>query len=201
MAIAALVLEYLKALLSPQGVGGVVALVFLSRFQDDIRALMRRVASIKLPGGAEVSAPQLERAESEKTGAKEPPALPAGTAPALPEGLHLTPEQAIVVGEAFRAERAKAYLWEYRYLNYFLVLNTQRVLDWLAGLKERTTYSMYDSWWLPIIPSANERRAIINALEAHHLVILHEGELIEVTPKGREYIAWRGPLPSQLTSA
>jgi len=196
MAIAALVLEYLKALLSPQCVAGIVALVFLWRFRDDIRALMKRVASIKLPGGTELSAPQLERAENEKTAAKEPPALSAGTAPALPGSLHLTPEQASAVAEAFRAEQAKAYLWEYRYLNYFLVRNTQRVLDWLAGLKERTTYGMYDSWWLPIIPSANERRAIVNALQAHHLVILHEGELMEVTPKGREYIEWRGALPA-----
>src|SRR5574337_765786 len=161
MAIAALVLEYLKALLSPQCVAGIVALVFLWRFRDDIRALMKRVASIKLPGGAELSAPQLERAENEKIAAKEPSALSAGTAPALPEGLHLTPEQASAVAEAFRAERAKAYLWEYRYLNYFLVPNTQRVLDWLAGLKERTTYG-----WVPSTCAGDLRGLLMVALRS-----------------------------------
>jgi hypothetical protein len=196
MTIAALVLEYLKVLLSPQCVAGLVAIVFFSRFSADISALMRRVASIKLPGGAEFSAPQLARTAEDRASDKEPPALPAGTAPPLPEGIHLTPEQANAVAETLRAERAKAYLWEYRYLNHFLVPNTQRVLDWLAGLKERTTYGMYDAWWLPIIQNANERRAIINALQAHYLIIIGDGELMEVTPKGREYIEWRGSMAS-----
>lgn len=196
MAVAALVLEYLKALLSPQALACVVAFVFLSYFKDDIRALMRRVASIKLPGGTELSTPQLERAAGDTAATREPPALPAGAAPTLPDGLHLRPEQARIVADAFNSERARAYLWEYRYLNYFLVPSTQRVLDWLAGLKERTTYSTYDAWWLRVVPNPTERRAIINALESHHLVMLHEGDLIEVTPKGHEYIGWRGPLPT-----
>ena len=78
------------------------------------------------------------------------------------------------------------------YLNYFLVPQTQRVLDWLPFLSVRTTISMFDSFWMPIIPEANERKAIINALQSHHLIML-TGELIEVTPKGKEYIKWRGP--------
>ena len=58
--------------------------------------------------------------------------------------------------EFIEAERARAALLEYRYLNYYLVPNTQRVLG--------------------VHTTSN-------------------GELIEVTPKGREYIQWRGPLP------
>ncbi|HEY3383472.1 MAG TPA: hypothetical protein VGK32_17020 [Vicinamibacterales bacterium] len=195
MTVAALVLDYIKALLSPQVVAGVVALAFVLRFGDDIRGLMRRVASIRLPGGTELSTPQLGRTTDDKSASKEPPALTAGAAPTIPEGLHLTPEQATAVTEAFRAERARAYLWEYRYLNYFLVANTQRVLDWLAGLPERTSYEMYDSWWLPVIPNPSERQAIINALQAHYLVMVQDGNhLLEVTPKGREYLTWRGPI-------
>ena len=89
-------------------------------------------------------------------------------------------------------------MWEYRYLNYYLVPATQRVLEWLASLNTRTSYSFFDTLWMPAIPSAEERRAIINALETHHL-IQFQGELIEVTPKGREYIQWRGPLPPPAT--
>ena len=196
METAAIVLEYLKVLLSTQCVCAVVALVFIICFRRDLRALMQRVASIKLPGGTEVSAPQLARTESEKSSTKEPPGVPPGPASPLPEGLHLEPEQAKILGEAFRAERAKAYLWEYRYLNHFLVANTQRVLDWLAGLKERTTISMYDAWWMQFVLNADERRAILSALETHHLIFIHDGDVIEVTPKGREYIGWRGPLAS-----
>jgi hypothetical protein len=58
--------------------------------------------------------------------------------------------------------------------------------------------SLYDSVWLPLIPSAEERRAIITALQAHYLILV-QNELVEVTPKGREYIAWRGPLPQPKT--
>jgi hypothetical protein len=94
----------------------------------------------------------------------------------------------------FDAERARAYLWEYRYLNYFLALQTQHVLDWLASLPSRTSVMLLDTVWLPAIPSVEERRAIIDALQAHYLVQIENG-LIEVSPKGREYIEWRGPLP------
>lgn len=195
MEVTKLVLEYVKLLATPQAIAGIVALVFFRRFHDEIKALIRRVASIKLPGGTELSTPQLERAEAEAT---PPPALPSEPAVNLPAGLHLTPEQVNAITEAFRAERAAAYLWEYRYLNYFLVPNTQRVLDWLASLPERTTYSMYDAWWLPAIPNADERRAIIQALETHSLITV-SGPLLEVTPKGREYSQWRGSLPAPAT--
>ena len=94
----------------------------------------------------------------------------------------------------FSAERARATLWEYRYLNYFLVPRTQHLLTWLAGLPSRTTVSFFHSAWLPLIPDPNERQAIITALHAHELVAISE-ELIEVTPKGRDYIQFRGPLP------
>jgi hypothetical protein len=199
MEIAKLVLEFLKVLLSPQCIAGLVAVIFLTRFRDDLRGLLGRIASIRLPGGAELATPQLKRAENER---EEPAGQPrlAGVEPVtIPEGLHLTPEQAATVGETFRAERAKAFLWEYRYLNYFLVQNTQRVLDWLAGLKERTTVSLYEAWWLPLIPRPEERRAILAALEAHYLIEIQDGELIEVTPKGLEYLQWRGPLPDRQT--
>jgi hypothetical protein len=198
---ATLVLEYLKVLLSPQGVAGIVAIVFFWKYGSDVSALMRRVASIKLPGGAEFSAPQLARTAEDTASDKAPPELTAGTAPPLPEGVHLTPEQAAAVAGTLRAERAKAYLWEYRYLNFFLAPTTQRILDWLACLTDRTTSGMFDAWWLPIVPNANERRAIINALQAHYLILIGAGDLIEVTAKGREYIEWRGPMPGPPTTS
>lgn len=93
------------------------------------------------------------------------------------------------------AERARAYFWEYRYLHYFLVLGTQRVLDWLASLPAPTTVGAFDTFWQPLIPSAEQRRTILSVLESHNLIFFR-GELIEVSPKGREYIQWRGPLPN-----
>ncbi len=100
--------------------------------------------------------------------------------------------------QAMQAERAPAHLWEYRYLNHYLALNTQRVLDWLSALPDPPTFTMYDAWWQQVIPTA-ERRTVIQVLEEHNLVVM-KGELIEVTPKEKEYIQWRGPLPGKQAS-
>ena len=192
--IARLVLEYLKVALSPQTLAAAVAIVFFLAFKDDIKALMRRIAKIRFPGGSELSTSQAERASENVVTAHANPPVPPAEQVSLPQNLSLTPEQVEGIRQLFEAERAKAYLWEYRYLTYFLAPNTQRVLDWLASMQTRTSVSLFDTLWLPAIPSAEERTAIITALQAHHLIQLI-GELIDVTPKGREYIQWRGPLP------
>lgn len=183
------ILDYMKVLTASQIIYGAIALTFLFLFKEAIRALIGRIAKIKLPGGGELSTPQSLRASEDKTTEVE---IGIHSEDLLPQNLELTPEQVKEIDEIFKAERAKATLWEYRYLNCFLVPQTQRVLDWLSSLSVRTTISMFDSFWLPIIPEANERKAIFNALQSHHLIML-TGELIEVTPKGKEYIQWRGP--------
>ncbi|MBA3963807.1 MAG: hypothetical protein H0X40_18165 [Chthoniobacterales bacterium] len=192
MTYAQLVLEYLKVLLSAPVIAGAAAIVLLVLFREDFKALLRRVAKIRLPGGTEVSTSQATKAEeaAESKPLDKPP-LPADPPPQLPSGL--APNEIQEIRQLFDAERARAFLWEYRYLNYFLVYHTQLVLDWFASLPSATSISLFDSAWLPLIPSAEERRAVIDALQAHHLVQLH-GDHVEVTPKGREYIAWRGPL-------
>ena len=198
MEIASLVLEYLKVILSAPVVSSATVITFFMLFRGDIQSLLRRIARIKLPGGGEFSVTQIERANEELSPRGEQPLVTKPEGPALPENLTLAPEQVKVVGDAFSAERARAALWEYRYLNYFLVPSTQRVLDWLASLPVRTTISLFDTFWLPVISSTEERRAIINALQAHCLIALN-GEVIEVTPKGREYLQWRGPIPNAAT--
>lgn len=189
---AQLILDYIKAILSPQVIAGAMGFTLLAVFRDDFKALLLRVAKIRLPGGTEVSTSQITKAEeaAENKPLDRPP--PVDPPPPLPATLdHKELEQ---VKQLLDAEKARAYLWEYRYLNYFLVYHTQQVLDWFASLSSPTSLSLFDSVWLPLIPSADERRAVINALQAHYLIQLH-GDLVEVSPKGREYIAWRGPLP------
>jgi hypothetical protein len=162
-------------------------------FKEEIRSLLMRRFKIRWLGG-EVSASQLEKANEELRARGEQPSVTTPETPKLPSNLTFTPEQVKTVVEAFDAERARATLWEYRYLNCFFARDTQRVLDWLASLDTRTTSPMFDSFWLPLIPRAEERRTIINVLEAHNLIALR-GEVIEVTPKGHDYLRWRGPLP------
>jgi len=188
-----LVLEYFKIFLSPQVAAGVVALVFLCLFRDDLKALFLRIAKIRLPGGTEFSTSQTAKLE-ESSEDKPPPKLPPQDASSLALPTNLTQQQLEDVKQLLDAERSRSYLWEYRYLNYFLVYRTQQVLDWFASLPTRTSLSLFDSLWLPAIPSMEERRNIINALEGHYLIRI-DNELVEVTPKGREYVQWRGPLP------
>ena len=190
MEIATLVLEYLRVLLTAPFMFSIVAVVFIFTFKEDIKALLLRVAKIRLPGGAEVDTPQSSRIE------KEP--RPVDTGGILVQGIPpgLTPDQEQAITQLVRAQIATAYIWEYRYLNYFLARGTQVALDWFVGLPQPTTYAHYDSLLLSVVPSARERQAMFNALEAHHLVT-HDGasNMIAVTPKGREYHQWRGALP------
>jgi len=191
---ASMVLEYLKVVLTWPVLITVVALVFIFQFREDLKALILRIAKIKLPGGTELSTPQSTRLASEDN--KPPPQSEPQAQPVV-AGLpnDLTPQQRDVVEKLVRSHIATAYLWEYRYLNYFLARGTQMVLDWLIGLPYPATYSYYDSTWLPLIPSANERQAIITALQAHHLIHQDTSGLITVNPKGHEYQQWRGTLP------
>ena len=190
--LAQLVLEYLRVLLTAPFLISVVVVFFIWRFTEDIKALLLRVAKIKLPGGTEVNTPQSSRIVEEES--KSPPETIGIAIQGIPSGL--TPEQEQAVKQLIRSHIANAYLWEYRYLSYFLARGTQETLDWLIGLTQPTTYAFYDSVFLPIIPSANERQAIITALQMHHLVMHDEvSNVITVTPKGREYQEWRGVLP------
>ena len=54
MEIATLILEYLKVLLSAPPLLSIVAVIFICKFAKDIKALLSRVAKIRLPGGCRV---------------------------------------------------------------------------------------------------------------------------------------------------
>lgn len=198
MDIAKLILEYFKVLLSAPVMFSLVALLFIYWFREDIKALILRIAKIRFPGGAEVSTPQSNQLTvEEQRPAPQPDVNNLAPITGLPADL--TTPQRTMIEQLIRSHIATAYIWEYRYLNYFLARVTQVVLDWLIGLPQATTYAHFESVWIPIIPSANERQAIFTALQAHHLIQEEKSGLIVVTPKGREYQEWRGALPT-LTS-
>lgn len=186
------ILEYLTVLLSAPPVVAVLILIGMSRFSDDIRDLLSRVAMIRLPGGAEVATQQSRGiVDEERTTTPNPEEIPVRGLP-----LGLTPAQQQEIASLIRSHIANAHLWEYRYLNFFLARSTQVALDWLIGIAEPITIGHYDSWFLAVVPSARERKAMIAALETHHLIQLEDGtKTISVTPKGREYHQWRGALP------
>lgn len=192
MDVANMILEYLKVFLSTQMVFGAVGITAIIIFKTEVKSLFNRLAFFKW-GAAELSAPQPTSSLSIDTRAaidKQPDANPVE----LPADIEESTEDAKKLKQAMLAERERAQLWEYRYLNYFLVASTQHVLDWLCSLPNQTTFTTYDAMWQVTIPTAEGRKNVIRALEEHNLIVL-QGDLIEVTPKGREYIQWRGPMP------
>lgn len=194
MDVANIVLEYFKVFLSTPVVVGVIALVGLILFKSETKALIDRIASVSFPGGGGFSTSQQSRAEQENVQGPTPD-VPEGEEVSLPEDLKLDQQQLEAVTKLYLSERANAYLWEYRYLNYFLAQSTQFVLDWLRNYNQPVSRSLFDNIWTPLIPSVEERQAILNALQAHYLIQMSAEGLVEVTPKGHEYVEWRGPLP------
>ena len=189
------VLEYLKVLLTGPVLFSLTALVFIIIFKEDIKSLILRIAKIKFPGGELHSVPQSKKMAVEEKSAPEPAVDNEQQIIGLP--VDLTSKQRSEVEEIIRSHIATAYVWEYRYLNFFLARSSQLVLDWMVTLSQPITYSFYESIWIPNIPSSVERSAVIDALQAHHLIQFNESRLFEITPKGREYHGWRGPIPSE----
>lgn len=188
------VLEYLKVLLSAPVIAGSVALACLCLFRGEIRTLIARVGRIRFPGG-ELFASQQERTQADIAPKEQPPAVPQGQRVQLPPTVALTPEQTQQLASFIQSERANALLWEYRYLNRFLARSTQLVLDWLGTLQQPISVNLIDSHLQAYIVDAQERVAILTALQNHHLITI-ANNLVQVTPKGREYLQWRGPLPT-----
>ena len=185
--------EILRILLGSAPVAAVVVLIFGFVLRKELRSLMARVATLRFPGG-ELVTTQVERESEQKASGSKVPVPQIEGPSELPPSLSLSVEDQKKLMDLIRAERARAAWWEYRFLNLYLVPNTQLVLDWLATLRQRATVPFYDAVWTASIPVPEERNAIIGALRSHHLIDL-SGELIQVTPKGHEYREWRGPSP------
>jgi len=176
-----IILEYLRVFLTWPPIFLCLSILFYRKFSLEISRLLSRLKT--LPGGIDFSDSQAARIETEST------------ANQLPAGQSTNHE---VATSAAEAERATQLLWEFRYLNYYLVHSTQSVLDWLVGFGKPVAATFYDSHWMPMIPDPRERNAIIAALANHHLVNLEPNNLISVTPKGIQYQDWRGPLPTSV---
>jgi hypothetical protein len=124
--------------------------------------------------------------------ATEPVPPPLEKAPPEPEEKTKTPS---VPELQARVElwRASAYRWEYAYLNYALVLRTQAVLDWLYQQREQAPIAL--AWYRTFFAGAppKEQEAMLNVLEQHYLLTYVSDEAVKITPKGTEYVEWRGP--------
>lgn len=179
-----MIIDYLKVFLTWPVIGGLLIAVVLFLFKGELRSLISRIGKIKFPGG-EVSTSQQEKIEESQPGPVTPPVL----SPPPLEGMHLSPQQLQQVQSYITAEHAAARMWEYRYLNYFLAQDTQVVLNWLVGLNQTTSVSAFEAVWMQAIQNAEERGAILHALQMHVLITI-VGDSISLTDKGREYASW-----------
>lgn len=186
----AIILEYLKVILSAPVMTSMTVLTFLFMFRLDVKELMARIAKIKFPGG-EFEASQLDKQHGSISEKGAVPIVKDGSSDVVLLPPTKTGDSSQEVIDALRSEAA---LWEYRYLNFFFVRNTQAILDWFAVCSTSVTISLFNATWLTFITNPNERNAILDALRTHHLISI-ENDLVQVTPKGREYLQWRGPLP------
>lgn len=174
-----IVLEYLKVLITWPFAVIFIAVLCITNFKEAISFWLR---SLKIQHGDTVISSQYvhNKFENEKNKAEEK--LIEQTQPKNEE---------VVNGADALNWRANAYIWEYRYLNYYLILQTHLVLDWIYDLKTAIAFSFFDTSFKVTIPLAEERMAIITALSNHYLVSF-EGSKIEITEKGREYIEYMG---------
>jgi hypothetical protein len=156
-------------------IAGAVVVALLLLFKEGLRDLLPRMEKLGFRG-VEVSLSQTEKNRREPNLPEPPPAA----APEVPEN----PTRGQVLN-TIAAYEATARMWEFRYLNHFLVADTQWVLDWCAADPETTVQAL---------DLVYERNAVLDALFKHRL-IERQGDVIHATDKGREYIKFRGPLP------
>jgi hypothetical protein len=178
----------------------VVVLLGLAAIVALRRALVGLIdRTTKLKGGpVELAATQGQLAVAElKVGEAPPPKPPADVLGTPGIGA----DRIKVLEDLVTSEHIRATVWEYRYLNLFLVHKTQMTLDWLISLGTRTSIRLLNDQMMPVVSDPQERWTIVSALRSHNLIDLSDDGLVEATPKGREYAQWRGPLPDLLAEA
>jgi len=197
--------ELLKVLLSPHIVWGGILVFFAFKFKDSfsklLGAITDRIKNVqgykKTKDGHEVIFGSEQQTNDENILPNSSDSAPNVQPETAGQSVWLedNTEGTIELRQIVKAERATRYLWEYRYLNYFLARHTQLVLDWLVSLESPPTYQLFENFWFQLIPEEKERKTVLDVLSAHYLIQISEAGLINATPKGIEYRQWRGPLP------
>ena len=147
-----MVLEFLK-LIFAWPLCTVSIVVFLSLFfREPITNWLTR---LKIEyGGATLSSQQPTESDSTQR-------LPSSSTPKADPGDEFTKGLEKMDADQLKRQviqwRANTYVWEYQYLNRFLVYNSRRVLGWLYDLNQPVNIEYADSFWRPQISARNER--------------------------------------------
>ncbi len=195
-----LLLKYLKVLLSSHVVIGVVAFIIFCFLRKNIKGLIDRIIKITIPGGGGIQTHQMPKIEPykkniEKENIVEP--IPEELKEIADNNSKLSKDLLDKIINIFKIEKTKTYLWEYNYLNLFLVSSTQKILDFIVGSNFNSINLSYiDTLITQIAPNfpIEEKKVIVEVLKSHHLITVDNNEFVNATPKGKEYVQWRGPL-------
>lgn len=183
-------------------------------FRSEIAQFLCNIASIKLPGGAEIRISQLPPPSSETPEVK-PPSGPE------PHVLTLSEEQQQAIKghieslakEATDAKQEKEKLletasnlliennrtiryWWFMYLSLFLVPTTKIVLRWFAVQIPSPTKDYYSEVWKTVVADPKQREVILMVL-LHHGLVETKGHLLQVTQNGRDFLTFIGEISSE----
>ena len=200
-------MEYLKIFVSWPFVVLVLVGGFGLLFTTEIRQFLRKIGTIKLPGGTEILTTQSPPATSDKKDEVAPPEP-------NPSVLTLNAEQQAVVRahieslsqQASTATQKKEQIfnnavelltqkerdikyWWFMYLNLFLVATTKYVLRWFAAQPMPITKDYYNEVWKGIVADTLQRETMLIVLMHHNLIETKES-LINTTQNGRDFLAF-----------
>lgn len=188
--------------------------IFIRTYREEVRAYLAKLGPIKVPGILEVQPQQLPVAASSVDGVESAPdEIAADLAEAIVASEATRDVASVVEHEddatspgsqplgdvAVDALASVATTWRFRYLDLFLVEYSKRALVWLAVMPQpRATYEYI---WQYVIPTAEQRNTVVEALKAVGMIEEMDG-ILRVTRDGHmfiEFLRHNGKLPPQST--
>ncbi len=202
-------IELLKIFVSWPFIIFILGLGFGIGFRSEISQFLRNVATIRLPGGAEILTSQPPPPKTEKSEEPAPPESAPGVI-TLNEDQQQIIRQHIegLTKEAANAKQEKENLletaskllserevekkyWWFMYLTHFLVPTTQNVLRWFAAQAHLPTKEYYNEVWKPILADAKQREVVLMVL-LHHGLLESKGHVLQVTQNGQDFLSFVG---------
>jgi len=179
-----IILEYLSILLSWPLLVFILGIVFLFKFSNSIKTFLENLRSLKA-GPFEFSQQQKPPEEIEKK--IEDKLEESGiTLEKEDKEFQISQQQEVI---RYWVERAKLY--EFLYLNLYLVPNSKTALLWFINPSTKDNF-IY-SFILPpqIVNQKEEKEAIFNALLSNGL-IEQDGILFKISEKGKRFLKFLG---------
>jgi len=196
-------IDVLRILLSWPVVVGVIAFAFGIVFCNELSDFLKRVGTIRLPGGTEISSsPSQARTDTKDTEAKEEKAITLTTEQQEIINQHIKGLQEKIAGNELEREelfktasnlleekQREVIFWWFEFLSLFLVPTTQLVLKWFSTQATAPTKTFYDEFWKPIITDTKQREIILMVL-LHHGLVTQDGVTLKISDAGRQFLVY-----------